>query len=83
LAFHLPVILYGCEAYKLFAGKPERKRQLDDLDVNGPVTSKLIFEEYDCKVWIGFIWLRLRAGNKILQNSNEPMRSIKGGEFLD
>jgi hypothetical protein len=34
-------------------------------------------------MWTGFIWLRTGASGGPFEHGNEPLGSIKGGEFLE
>jgi hypothetical protein len=43
--------------YKDNVGKPEGKRQLGNLGVEGRVIKKVV-KKHDMWVWIGFVWLR-------------------------
>jgi hypothetical protein len=47
-------------AYKMFIGKPEGKRPLKELDIDGRITLEWIFWKQGGKVWTGCI--RLRTG---------------------
>jgi hypothetical protein len=49
-------------AYKILVGKPEVKRPLGNLDVDG----KLLLQWTLGKVWTGFIWLRIRTNGRLL-----------------
>jgi hypothetical protein len=54
-------------------GKPEGKRPLEDLDVDGRIILEWISGKLCGKVWTGFIWLRMDTSGRLL----------KGVEFLD
>jgi hypothetical protein len=42
-----------------FVEKPEEKRSLGILNVDGRIISKFIFKKYDGVVWTGLIFLRI------------------------
>jgi hypothetical protein len=50
---------------------------LEDLGVGGKIILEWILGEKSGLVWAGFIWLRIETNG-----GNEPMSSIKCGEFL-
>lgn len=45
--------------------KPERKK-LGDLSVDGSIMLKGILKTWGLKIWVGFIWLRIRTTGGIL-----------------
>jgi hypothetical protein len=53
-------------AYNTLVGKPERKRPLGDLDVDGKMTLEWILWKSGLKVWIGCIWLRIGTSGRLL-----------------
>jgi hypothetical protein len=55
---------------------------LGDPGVDGRIILKLIFKKWDGGPWIGLSWLRIRTGGGIFECGNEPLGSIKCGEFL-
>jgi hypothetical protein len=40
-------------------------------------------QEEGCGVWSGSRWLRIGAGGGICECGNDPLGSIKCGDFLD
>jgi len=44
---------------------------------------KQILKKWSVKMWTGFIWLRIRISGGLCEHGNEPLGSVKGGEFLD
>jgi hypothetical protein len=42
-----------------------------------------MFRKWDVGVWTGLGWLRIATGGEQLECGNEPLGSIKHGEFLD
>jgi hypothetical protein len=53
-------------AYKIFVGRPETKRPLDDLDVRMRIISESIFKKQGGKSWTGFIWLGIGTSGGLL-----------------
>jgi hypothetical protein len=53
-------------AYRILVGKPERKRQLENLDVDGRIILRRILERLDGMVWTGLICFRLGTSGEIL-----------------
>jgi hypothetical protein len=41
--------------------KNEGKNNMEDVEVNGKTTVKLILRIYDGRVWIGFAWHTMRS----------------------
>jgi hypothetical protein len=68
------------DAYKIWAGKPEKKRPLGRLCNKWEDNIRMNLREIWWKLWTGFIWLSI-AG--CCENGNEPSGSIKVGKFLD
>jgi hypothetical protein len=48
-------------AYGLLVLKPERKKHLEDLGIDGTIILKLILEKKDVRVWTEFVWRRMRG----------------------
>jgi hypothetical protein len=53
-------------AYKILAGKPERKRRLRRSRHKWEDIIKIGFKETGCGMWIAFMWLRIRASGGLL-----------------
>jgi hypothetical protein len=51
-------------AYKILVGKPEGKRQLEDL---GGIILEWILGKQGGNVWTGCIWLRIWSGGRLLR----------------
>jgi hypothetical protein len=52
--------------YKILIEKPEAKRRLRGLNVEGRIQLKRIFGKYGVRLWIGFIWFRIGVGGGLL-----------------
>jgi len=61
----------------------KRRGIFEDLGVGGKMILKRILGKQSGKVWNGCIWLRIGTTGRLCEHSNEPLGSIKGGEFLD
>jgi hypothetical protein len=53
-------------AYKMLFGKPEGKRPLKGLGVNGRIILKQNLWKQGLGVWILFIWLRIGTCGRLL-----------------
>jgi hypothetical protein len=42
---------------RILMGEPERKNQVDKLDIDGLLMLKYITKKCDGRLWTGFIWL--------------------------
>ena len=49
-------------SYSVLVGKPEGKRSLGNIGVDGKMILKRIFKNWDRETWTGLIWLRIGAG---------------------
>jgi hypothetical protein len=45
--------------YNILVGKPEGKRPLEDVDIDGKIILQCISGKWGERVWTGFIWLRI------------------------
>jgi hypothetical protein len=70
-------------AYKILGGKSEGKRPPGRHRHRWKIILKLILRNSVERLWIGFIWLRIRISGWYYQHGNEPSGFIKGGIFLD
>jgi hypothetical protein len=70
--------------YRVLVGKPEGKRPLGRPRHKLELNIKMDLQEAGWGVWTGLIWLRI--GTQVAgscEHGNEPLGSIKCGEFLD
>jgi hypothetical protein len=51
---------------KFCFGKPEEKIPSEDLGVDARIILKCVVGKCGWRVWIGFIWLRIRTGSGFL-----------------
>jgi len=69
---------------QVFGGGILRERaHLDDPGLNGRIILRWIFRKLDVVVWTGSRWLRIGHMAGTCKCGNEPLGSIKCGEFLD
>jgi hypothetical protein len=48
--------------YRVLVKKPEEKKPLEDLGVDGSIILGWIFRKWDVWTWTGSIWLRIGTG---------------------
>jgi len=70
-------------ACRVSVGKPEGKSYLGDPGIDGRIILRWIIRKWVVRAWTGSSWIRIGTGGGQLQCSNEPVSSIKCGEFLD
>ena len=46
---------------------PEGKKRLEDLDVDGKIILKWIFESWIEEAWTGLLWLKIGTGGELLR----------------
>jgi hypothetical protein len=56
---------------------------LEDPEVDGRIILEWILEKRSVRMWTGFIWVKVATSGGLLEYSNEPSGSIKGGEFIE
>jgi len=69
--------------YRVLVRKPEGKNHLEDPGIDGKIILRWIIRKWDVGAWTGLIWLRIGPGGDTCKCGNEPLGSIKCGEFLD
>ena len=57
---------YITEEYRVFVGKHDGKRHLEDLGVDGRIMLKRIFKQWEGEAWTGLISLRMGTGGCLL-----------------
>ena len=70
-------------AYVVLVGRPSGMNHLEDLGIDGRIILKWIFKKWNGEARTGLFRLSIGTGAVSRECSNEPMRSIKYGEFLD
>lgn len=63
---------------RLLVGKPEGKRPLGRLGMNGRMMLKYVFKTW---TWTGLVWLGMDASDRPCDDSGELSISIKYREF--
>jgi len=53
-------------AYMVLVGKPDRGAHLEDPCMDGRITLRWVFSEWDRGAWTGLIWLRIGSGGSLL-----------------
>jgi hypothetical protein len=56
---------------------------VEDLVVDGRIILKWMLKKWDGEAWTGLLWLRIGQVAGACECGNEPLSSIKCGEFLD
>jgi len=47
-------------------GDLRERGHLEELVMDGSITLRCIIKKYDGRMWIGFIWLRIGTGDRLL-----------------
>ena len=63
--------------------KMQERDHLEDLGVDGRIILRRIFWKWDLGAWGGSSWFKIRKVGGNFECGNEPLGSIKCGEFLD
>jgi hypothetical protein len=63
--------------------RPEGRRPLEDLGIEGRIILQWIFQKWVVEEWTGLLWIRVVTGDSSCECDNEPSDFIKYGEFLD
>jgi hypothetical protein len=64
-------------SYKILVGKPEGKRPLGYLGIDGKIILKKILKAWDVRLQTTFIWLRIPQVVGSCEHSDECTSSIK------
>jgi hypothetical protein len=64
-------------------GKPEWNRPFTKPRNRREIILEWILGKKGRKLWTGCIWIRIGTREHSCEHGNEPLGSIKGGEFLD
>jgi hypothetical protein len=73
----------GIGVFRVLVGKPEGKRPLGRSRRRWKDNIKMDLQEVGCGARTGSIWLRIGKVVSTCECGNEPLGSIKCGEFLD
>ena len=63
---HVAHMVERIGVYRVWVGKPERKRALGNQIVDGRIILRRIFRKWDVGVWTGSSWLRTGTGGGYL-----------------
>jgi hypothetical protein len=69
-------------SYRILMGRHEGRRPLGRPNNRWEDNIKMGLQEVGGRTWNRLIWLRIGKGAGFCECSNEPMSSIKCGEFL-
>jgi hypothetical protein len=69
----------GRGVYRVLVGNLRERDFWGDPGGDGRIILRWIFRKWNVGVWTGLSWLRIGTG----ECSNEPLGSIKCGEFRD
>jgi len=67
--------------YNIFVAKPEGKRPLEDLGIDGKIILEWILGKDGGDVYTVFIRLRTGISGGLCEDGNEPSGYINGGYF--
>ena len=70
-------------AYRVLVTTPEGRRPLERPTHRPKNNIKMNLQKVGWRAWNGLIWLRIGIGSGFCECSNEPLGSIKCGEFPD
>ena len=69
-------------AYTVLVGKPEETVPLGIPRRRWEDNIKMDLQEVEWGAWTGLAWLRIETGGGPCECGNEPLDSIKSGDFL-
>ena len=78
--WHVASIGEGKGVYRVVVGNLRGRDHLEDPGIDGRI---ILRWKWDVGAWTGSIWLRAGGGADTCECCNEPLGSIKYGEFLD